>query len=209
VQCTPDKLRTIAFHRLRLDTNWARPSPNISGLVTSIDMKTQSLVAVPATDIIIVDRLRVGKLVCYDTETKQRTFLVDMPVNSYILDISAPLQILGQYRIAIRVGRRLYGAANIHSLVIVCVDHTDGKATGFRKIFDIRLEPEVILVYHRPFLYGDYVGMISHAHSDGNLKISVSNTRLPHHELIVIPTNLPSVSGDDDFGLDFSDGLLH
>jgi len=183
VQCTPDKLRTIAFHRLRLDTNWASPSPNISGPITSIDVEAQNLIAaVPATDIIIVHRLHDGILVCYDTETKQQTFQLDMPVNSYILDLSAPLQTLGRYTIAIRVRPP-------HSLVVICVDHMDGKATGFRKIFYTQLEPEEILVYHRPFLHGDYVGMISHARFDGNLKISVSSTKC--NESVVIPTNLP------------------
>ena len=70
------------------------------------------MVAVPATDIIIVHRLREGRLVCYDTETTQQTFQLDVPLNSRILDHSAPLQILGQYRIAIRVDMCV--AASIH-----------------------------------------------------------------------------------------------
>ena len=77
-----------------------------------------------------------------------------------------------------------------HSLVIVCVDHKDGKATGFRKIFhNTRLEPD--MVYYRPFLHGDYVGMISFNRLGGNIKISVFNAKL--NESVVIPTNLPLV----------------
>ena len=77
-----------------------------------------------------------------------------------------------------------------HSLIIVCVNHTNGKATGFRKIFYTALE--INMVYHRPFLHGDYVGMISHARFDSNVKISVCSVK--SGGLVVIPTNLPSVS---------------
>ena len=109
----------MAYHRLRLDTNWARGSPKISGPVTSIDTNAQDLIAaVPATDIVIVHRSHEGRLVCYDTETKQKTFQLDIPVNSNILDRSGPLQILGQYRLAIRVSP--YGIASIHFPIATC-----------------------------------------------------------------------------------------
>ena len=48
------------------------------------------------------------------------------------------------------------------------------------------------MVYHRPFPHGGYVGMISHAHFDSNVKISVCSVK--SGGLVVIPTNLPSVS---------------
>ena len=68
----------------------------------------------------------------------------------------------------------------------------NGKATDFRKIFHTHLGPVVDIVYRRPFLHSDYVGMISHGRFDGNLKILVFSTK--SNESVVMPTNLPSVS---------------
>lgn len=120
-ECTPEKLRNIAFHRLRLDANWARPSPNIFGPepATRIDTKAQNIISpIPATDIVILHRSREGQLVCYDTETKQQTFQLDIPVNSHIYDSSAGLQIAGQFRKAILVDP--YGAVSIRIIISMC-----------------------------------------------------------------------------------------
>jgi acyl-CoA thioesterase FadM len=141
-------------------------------------------------------------LVCYDTETTQQTLQLDTPISSPILDFSAPFQIPGQFKIAILLKR--YGTSNIHililvcsninyrprSVVVVCVDHKDGKATSFRQIY--RAELDTHTYYCRPFLYEDHVGMISYAHSDGNVMISAVSGK--HGGRVVMPTNLPSVS---------------
>jgi hypothetical protein len=117
MQCSLDRLRTIAFHKLRLDANWSRPSP-ISGSVTSINVGAQNLVAVvSATDIIVVHCSHERRLVCYDTENRQQTFQFDMPGHSCI-DFSAPCQIPGQFTIAI--GIYWYGAARIYILIVEC-----------------------------------------------------------------------------------------
>jgi len=41
-----------------------------------------------------------------------------MPVGSHIIDFSAPMQILGEFKIAMLVD--LYGAATIHILIVMC-----------------------------------------------------------------------------------------
>jgi hypothetical protein len=109
LECTADKLRAIAFHRLRLDHNWSRPSPTIYGPVKFIHTHAQQLVAVvPATDIIVVYSSNQGRVVCYDTRTGQQTFQLDVPINSTVTSFSGPFQIPGQYHVALRTNR--YGS---------------------------------------------------------------------------------------------------
>jgi hypothetical protein len=94
----------MAFHRLRLDTNWARPFPE--GSVTSIQTEGKQVVAVvPATDIIIVFKCTSvdRTLLSYDTKTEKQTFKLDLPVGTLIYAISAPLQAKGEYRIALQM----------------------------------------------------------------------------------------------------------
>jgi hypothetical protein len=103
-------LRDIAFHRLRLDANWARDCPLPKGSVTSFRTKGHRVVAVvPATDIIILyssnltrDRAD-GKLFCYDTKTTEETFELDLPAGPLIYAKSVPLQAKGEYRIALQM----------------------------------------------------------------------------------------------------------
>jgi hypothetical protein len=87
----------MAFHRLRLDTNWARPFPE--GSVTSFYIAASQVVAVvPAMDIIIMFKDRI--LLSYDTKSNEKTFELDLPVGLLIYAISAPLQVKGEYQIA-------------------------------------------------------------------------------------------------------------
>jgi hypothetical protein len=100
-ECSLARLRDTAFHRLRLDTNWARPFPH--GSVKKF-IRTDALKVVAViygTDIIILFGDR--KLFCYDTKTTLPTFELDIPIGVIIDDISAPLQMQGEYRIALQM----------------------------------------------------------------------------------------------------------
>jgi hypothetical protein len=102
-------LRDIAFHKLRLDANWARPFPKES--VTSFKTKGARVVAVvPATDVIILYRSNLtqdrvdSKLFFYDTKTTEETFELDLPpAGPLIYAQSVPLQAKGEYRIALQM----------------------------------------------------------------------------------------------------------
>ncbi|KAF7289278.1 F-box domain-containing protein [Mycena indigotica] len=130
-QYTLSRLKSIALHKLRLESSWARPvilpSAKPPG-ITAFDEPLDIIFSAQGTDILLLYFPRRGQVVCWDKQTALAFPFPAIPTGGQVVDVAAPCDRDGASTVAFII-RRVDAPFRRYAHVVT-ISHDDRKATG-------------------------------------------------------------------------------
>jgi hypothetical protein len=150
-----ERLKSIAYHTVRLKNNWDRPFPKITAPVrsTKLGYHTAVVALIPGTSIILLTTLGNSQLVCWDASTSSK-FGPSLEIGGDAIS-SSSFEMEGRYNLALFSDSG--GYKEQPSLSVFCIEyHTQsGKPTSFSQIFHQDIEQ-----LSSVFIFEDVVGAV-------------------------------------------------